>query len=152
MSLIWGGGVDVSHFSPGRRTPWFRRVHDLRDDAVVVLHVGRLAPEKEIEVLLEAWALVHEAVGAEAQFVVAGGFRDSITSGVDGLLVPPGDARAFAAAILGLVLAPEPRRRYGEAARAVALGRDVERENAELLTQYARLINEVQRGDLWRAA
>jgi glycosyltransferase involved in cell wall biosynthesis len=215
--LIWGGGVDVSHFHPGHRKAWFRRIHGLREDAVLVLHVGRLAPEKDVEVLLEAWALVHEAVGAEAQFVVAGdgplaprvdasgpwlrrlgfldrhelaglyanadlyvlpsrtetcglvaleamasglpviaadagGFRESITSGVNGLLVPPGDARAFAAAILGLVLASEPRRRYGEAARVVALGRDVEPENAELLAQYAMLINHATRGDLWRAA
>jgi glycosyltransferase involved in cell wall biosynthesis len=216
-TVIWGGAVDASHFNPGRRTPWFRRIHGLRDEAVLVLHVGRLAPEKDVPVLLEAWALVHEAVGAAVQFVIAGngplapqvdafgpwirrlgfldrhelanlyanadlcvlpsrtetcglvaleamasglpviaadqgGFRDSIASGVNGLLIRPGDARAFAAAILSLVVAAEPRRRYGEAARGVALGRDVERENAELLAQYASLINQATRGDLWRAA
>jgi glycosyltransferase involved in cell wall biosynthesis len=216
-AVIWGDGVDASHFTPARRTPWFRRVHGLRDDAVLVLHVGRLAPEKDVEVLLDAWAPVHEAVGAAAQFVVAGegplarrvdgfgrwihrigfldrheladlyanadlcvlpsrtetcglvaleamasglpviaadagGFRDSITSGVNGLLIPAGDARAFAGAIVSLLLAPEQRRRLGDAARLAAEGRDVERENAELLAQYARLMDQGHRGSLWRAA
>lgn len=217
QTVIWGSGVDTAHFHPGRRTPWFRRLLRLRDDAVLVLHVGRLAPEKELDVLLAAWELVHDTAGPETQFLIAGdgplagrvdrfapwirrlgfldrdeladlyanadlcvlpsrtetcglvaleamasglpvvaanagGFRDSITSGADGLLLPPGDARAFAAAILGLVLAPEQRRRYGEAARAAAEQRDAEQENAELLAQYGRLIHDAHRGVLWRAA
>ena len=216
-TVVWGSGVDTSHFRPERRTPSIRRLMGLRDDAVVVLHVGRLAPEKELDVLLAAWGLVHDAAGLETQFVVAGdgplaarvdesapwirrlgfldrdeladlyanadvcmlpsrtetcglvaleamasglpviganagGFPDSITSGVNGLLVQPGDARAFASATLGLVLDAEVRRRFGEAARAVALTRDVRPENAELLDQYARVIRDGTGGTLWRAA
>ncbi len=167
-------------------------------------------------VLLDAWALVHEAIGAQAQFLVAGegplaprvdgygwirrlgflhrnelanlyanadicvlpsrtetcglvaleamasgvaviaadagGFRDSIASGMDGFLVSPGEPRALAAAVLGLVLDSDARRRLGEAARAAAVERDVETEDAELLTQYASLINHGTEGILWRAA
>jgi phosphatidylinositol alpha 1,6-mannosyltransferase len=68
----WGCGVDVEHFRPGRRGFGHRRALGLREDAVLVLHVGRLAREKDVDVLLQGWRLAHETVGRVAQFVVAG--------------------------------------------------------------------------------
>ena len=213
----WGCGVDVEHFHPRRRGFGHRRGLGLREDAVVVLHVGRLAPEKELGVLLRAWRIAHEALGRVVQFVVAGegpqaravdaeagwirrvgfldrqqladlyasadvcvlpsrtetcglvaleamasgvpvvaagagGFQDSIESGHNGVLVAPGDARGFAAAIARLALDPEERSRLARAARVTAVGRDLRRENEELLRQYASLIEHHLRRSLWRAA
>jgi glycosyltransferase involved in cell wall biosynthesis len=68
----WGCGVDVEHFHPGRRGYRSRRAWGLREDGVVVLHVGRLAREKQIDVLIEAWRVAREALGSMAQFVIAG--------------------------------------------------------------------------------
>ena len=213
----WGCGVDVQHFHPRRRGFGHRRALGLREDAVVVLHVGRLAAEKDLGVLLRAWRTARETLGRVAQFVVAGegpeagdvdaeaswirrvgfldrehladlyasadvcvlpsrtetcglvaleamasgvpvvaasagGFQDSITSGHNGVLVAPGDARGFAAAIARLALDPLERARLGRAARVTASERDLGRENEEILRQYASLVEQHPRRGLWRAA
>ena len=62
----------LEQFHPRRRGFQQRRVFGLREDAVVVLHVGRLAREKDVDVLLEAWSIAREALGSRVQFVLAG--------------------------------------------------------------------------------
>jgi glycosyltransferase involved in cell wall biosynthesis len=64
--------VDVEHFHPGKRDPHWRRGFGIEDDAVLVVHVGRLAPEKDIATLTAAWAIAHESLGRRAVFLVAG--------------------------------------------------------------------------------
>jgi glycosyltransferase involved in cell wall biosynthesis len=70
--VVWGRGVDTAHFTPTRRSAGWRRWLAGGDDTVVVLHVGRLAPEKNIDVLAEAWTVARERVGQRATFVIAG--------------------------------------------------------------------------------
>ena len=70
--VVWGRGVDTTHFHPGRRSAGWRRWLAGGDDTAVVLHVGRLAPEKNIGVLADAWTAARECVGQRATFVVAG--------------------------------------------------------------------------------
>jgi glycosyltransferase involved in cell wall biosynthesis len=72
QAQVWGRGVDVRHFSPVNRDLATRRRFGARDDQVVVLHVGRLAPEKNLGVLAQAFTLAAEALGPRAVFVVAG--------------------------------------------------------------------------------
>ena len=69
---VWGRGVDARHFQPARRDPAWRRWLAGGDDTAVVLHVGRLAPEKNLEILIAAWRLARERLGQRATFVVAG--------------------------------------------------------------------------------
>jgi glycosyltransferase involved in cell wall biosynthesis len=70
--VVWGRGVDTEQFSPERdRFRWRRRL-GIRDGTALVLHVGRLAPEKNLDVLADAWSLAHAALGNQARFVVAG--------------------------------------------------------------------------------
>jgi glycosyltransferase involved in cell wall biosynthesis len=200
--VVWGRGVDTTHFHPDRRSAGWRRWLAGGDNTAVVLHVGRLAAEKNINVLATAWTAAHERVGEHATFVLAGegpetrrlltrlpwvrqlgfldratladvyasadicvlpsqtetcglvaleamasglavvaadagGFRESITHGRNGLLVAPDDATGFAAEILSLVIAPQRRAELGAAARAAAIARDVAPENLALLQQYA---------------
>jgi glycosyltransferase involved in cell wall biosynthesis len=76
---------------------------------------------------LFVWPAINEAFGMallEAQAsglpVVAGrsgGVGDVIADGATGLLTPPGDADAFAAAVRALLGDPARRARYGDAAR-----------------------------------
>jgi len=70
--IVWGRGVDSEHFHPARRSAGWRRWLAGADDAAIVLHVGRLAPEKNIDVLAEAWTVARERVGQRATFVIAG--------------------------------------------------------------------------------
>jgi len=70
--VVWGRGVDTMHFNPGRRSAGWRRWLAGGDDTAVVLHVGRLAPEKNIDVLAESWAAARERAGQRATFVLAG--------------------------------------------------------------------------------
>ncbi|HWC74848.1 MAG TPA: glycosyltransferase family 1 protein, partial [Gemmatimonadales bacterium] len=70
--VVWGRGVDTKLFHPGRRSAGWRRWLAGADDTAVVLHVGRLAPEKNIDVLARAWRAAHERVGQRATFVIAG--------------------------------------------------------------------------------
>lgn len=48
-------GIDLQHFSPGERAEARRRV-ELPADAAVVLYVGRLAADKNVETLMTAFA------------------------------------------------------------------------------------------------
>ena len=71
-AVVWGRGVDTAHFNPGRWTPACRRWLAGGDDTAIVLHVGRLAPEKNLEVLAEAWRMAYAALGPRVAFVMAG--------------------------------------------------------------------------------
>jgi glycosyltransferase involved in cell wall biosynthesis len=69
---VWGRGVDVTAFSPDRRSEFVRSVYGL-DGAVVFLHVGRLAAEKGVDVILQAFKRARELLPAGAvKLVIAG--------------------------------------------------------------------------------
>jgi phosphatidylinositol alpha 1,6-mannosyltransferase len=210
QAAVWGRGVDPHFFNPGRRDPGWRRWLAGGDDAVIVLHVGRLAHEKGLDVLIAAWRRARDQLGQRATFVVAGagplqrriesrlpfvrqlgflpredlatlyasadvcvfpsrtetcglvaleamasgtaviaadagGFRESISSGATGLLVPPEDPRGYADAIAALVTDAPARFALAAAARDYALSRDVARENAELIDRYRALADVTHR-------
>ena len=69
---VWGRGADTATFDHRRRSPEFRERLGVPYGAALVLHVGRLAPEKNLDVLIAAWTTVHEALGRSARFVFAG--------------------------------------------------------------------------------
>jgi len=71
-AALWGRGVDPHFFHPGRRDPSWRRWLAGGDETVIVLHVGRLAHEKNLRVLIEAWRHARWVLGQRATFVVAG--------------------------------------------------------------------------------
>src|SRR6202008_2590358 len=69
-AVVWGRGVDSRHFRPDRRDAGWRRHLGVRDDQVLVLHVGRLAPEKNLKLLIDAWLLAAPRLGPRVQLVV----------------------------------------------------------------------------------
>jgi glycosyltransferase involved in cell wall biosynthesis len=217
QAVVWGQGVDTRRFHHARRDDALRRRLGLSPGEIMVLHVGRLAPEKNLDVLISAFALAHEALGSRARFVIAGegpgekkiaarlpwairlgflpvdqladlyasadlcvlpshtetcglvaleamasglpviaadagGLRESVVAGENGLLASPGDAPAFAAAICALAIDPARRGRLSAGARLTAVARDSESENDELIDQYRRVLGREHERDEWRAA
>ena len=108
-----------------------------------VEYVGELAPEQVVARMDAATVLVvpslTEGLGrvivesfARGRGIVAsatGGIADLVTDGVEGLLVPPGNPDALAAALVRVLSEPELAARLGAAARARfdALGLTLER-------------------------
>ncbi|HYW93534.1 MAG TPA: glycosyltransferase family 1 protein [Gammaproteobacteria bacterium] len=68
---VIGRGVDTALFSPARRSTAMRRAWGVTGDRLVVLHVGRLAPEKNLGLALEAWRNIRQ-LRPGARFVVVG--------------------------------------------------------------------------------
>jgi len=69
------------------------------------------------------------------------GCRDVVHHDVSGLLVPPGDAAAFAAAVERLLRDPELRARFGAAGRALAVAEfSEERPIRRTLQLYRELL------------
>lgn len=70
-AMVWGRGVDCHQFSPERRSE-LRRLGLGPPGVPLVLHVGRLAVEKDPETLIAAFRAAHAILGPEAGFIVAG--------------------------------------------------------------------------------
>ena len=68
------------------------------------------------------------------------GFDETLTHDVDGLLVPPGDSDALAAAMTGALADPQRLARLGVAARKRAEDFTVDRMSSALLKVYERLV------------
>ena len=66
-AVIIQPGIDLQHFSPGDRVEARQRVN-LPTDVPIVLYVGRLAPDKNVETLMTAFARLQ----TRAQLVVIG--------------------------------------------------------------------------------
>lgn len=86
-------GVDLERYHPRRRAAReeTRRRYGLPDGPLAGF-VGRLAPEKELDVLVRAWPDVHRRTGATVVLVGDGPVRPLIESaarGVDGIRLMP---------------------------------------------------------------
>jgi glycosyltransferase involved in cell wall biosynthesis len=84
---------------------------------------------------------VIEAMAARLPVVATavGGVPELVVDGETGLLTPPGDAAALAAALAALADHPETRRRFGEAAGLRAARFDVD----AMVESYAAFFEEL---------
>ncbi|MEO8748405.1 MAG: glycosyltransferase family 1 protein [Rhodanobacter sp.] len=74
-------GVDARLFSPERRDPALRRTWGVHGDAPVLLCVGRIAAEKNLEVAVEAFRALHARLpGARLVLVGDGPQRDALAA------------------------------------------------------------------------
>jgi glycosyltransferase involved in cell wall biosynthesis len=84
--LVLDRWVDVERFHPGRRDAGFAGRHGIAADAVKFVYVGRLAIEKNLHLLADAFRLLVES-GVPAHLVVIGGgpYRDKLASLLESL-------------------------------------------------------------------
>ncbi len=69
--MTLGRGVDTELFTPAKRDPALRRAWQVDDDDLLLLHVGRVAPEKDIPLAIQAFDRIRERV-PNARLVVVG--------------------------------------------------------------------------------
>ena len=68
----WSRGVDGNRFSPGFRSDAFRDAIGAHADTLVVAYVGRIAPEKNVQVAIDAVRSASAARPHAIKFVVVG--------------------------------------------------------------------------------
>ena len=68
---VVGRRVDTALFSPDKRSPSLRERWGAGPQATVAIHVGRLAPEKNLETLIDAFAAIRQT-DPQARCVVVG--------------------------------------------------------------------------------
>jgi glycosyltransferase involved in cell wall biosynthesis len=64
-------GVDTRLFTPARRNMALRQQWGAADDGLVVLHVGRLAPEKNLAIVMQAFDSIRQ-IKPDARLVLVG--------------------------------------------------------------------------------
>lgn len=68
---IWSRGIDLSTFNPNYRSLSVR-YHLNAEDKLIFLYVGRLAPEKDLDILMESIGIVNSTHADKIQFVFVG--------------------------------------------------------------------------------
>lgn len=69
---VWSRGVDISRFHPDVNRTEVLSAYGLNPARFTLLYVGRLAPEKSIDVLLKAYSMLPERIARQAQLAVVG--------------------------------------------------------------------------------
>lgn len=69
---VWGRGVNVQAFDPSRRDLQLRHSLGVGPDEMLFVHVGRLAREKNIDLILDAFRIARGMIGARIHLVIAG--------------------------------------------------------------------------------
>lgn len=70
-TLLLGRGIDCQRFNPQRRSAALRNAWGLDDDDLAILHVGRLAAEKNIELAVRAFIAIKQQ-RPDARFILVG--------------------------------------------------------------------------------
>ncbi len=71
LSIV-GRGVDTEKFSPQYRCQKLRESWHAGDDTTVMLYVGRLSPEKEIQLLIQSYAAMQRMQHRKFKLVIVG--------------------------------------------------------------------------------
>ena len=74
-TALWTRGVDTAVFAPGFRSRAYRDAVGVGPDDLLVTYVGRLAPEKNLDLLLDAWRRIAERRPGARLALVGGGPR-----------------------------------------------------------------------------
>jgi glycosyltransferase involved in cell wall biosynthesis len=112
-----------------------------REDIPQILHGSTLALLPSLTEALPTTMIEAAGAGLAAVATTVGGVPEIVESGRTGLLVPPGDHVALAAAVIALLEDPDRRKEFGRAARVHAEERfDVRRWAGELGSLYRQSV------------
>lgn len=69
---VWSRGVSMENFHPNKKKEEWRTKMGAKGNKLLLLYVGRLAPEKDVEVLLDALHLVNRQLGHLVHLALVG--------------------------------------------------------------------------------
>src|SRR5690606_12940680 len=69
---IWGRGVDHQLFSPKKKDKAFFKEQFGIQDKKIILYVGRIAPEKDIDIVLDTYQSLSDSIKKDTQLVIIG--------------------------------------------------------------------------------
>jgi glycosyltransferase involved in cell wall biosynthesis len=84
---VWSRGVDSDRFHPAKRDTAIRERLGIRPDEVVLLYAGRLAAEKNLEMLYEAFQRLPQQVPLRLLLVGDGPLRGRLERDSDGRVI-----------------------------------------------------------------
>jgi len=141
---VWGRGIDTARFSPAHRSEALRAELGCGPDTCLVAYVGRLAPEKGIDVAIAAMAPLLAAEPSRLRFVVIGDgpaedrLRTEAPAGVVFLGRREGAALAAAYASADVFLFPSTTETFGNVVlEAMASGLAVVSHHEGPTTEFA---------------
>ncbi|WP_275980298.1 glycosyltransferase family 4 protein [Halalkalibacter alkaliphilus] len=68
---IWGRGIDHSYYTPIKKTDEIRRKYQIKQRKIL-LYVGRIAPEKEIDIALNTYETLPLHLRQDTHFLIVG--------------------------------------------------------------------------------
>lgn len=80
---VWSRGVDWFRFSPNKRSEELRRSFGVEPDEILMVYVGRLAAEKNLEMLMDAWQELPNRDKCRLMFVGDGPLRGKLEERID---------------------------------------------------------------------
>jgi glycosyltransferase involved in cell wall biosynthesis len=143
-TALWTRGVDTDTFSPRHRDAAYRTALGAGPDDLLVTYVGRIAREKNLDLLLDAWgALGDRRRGARLALVGRGPLAEPIRRrnipGVHVIGLLEGQALSAAYASADLFVFPSTTETFGNVlAEAMASGLPSVAANAGGVVEFAR--------------
>jgi phosphatidylinositol alpha 1,6-mannosyltransferase len=141
---LWGRGIDAHRFSPAHRSEALRASLGCQPDTLLVLYVGRLAPEKGVDVAMRAMAPVLQAAPHRVRFALVGdgpaeaALRAAAPAGVHFLGRLEGQPLAEAYASADVFLFPSTTETFGNVVlEAMASGLAVIAHASGATTEFA---------------
>jgi glycosyltransferase involved in cell wall biosynthesis len=145
LLLVGSGEGETAVREAAKQAGVAERVHFLgwRSDVPRILQALDIYAQPSLTEGLPLAVVEAAAAGLPIVASDVGGIPEIIEHGVNGLLVPPGDAQALADAIQQLIDDPQRARQLGEAARRTAFERfSAEAMAAAYMELYERLLRE----------
>ncbi|MGH7702481.1 MAG: glycosyltransferase family 4 protein [Gemmatimonadales bacterium] len=141
---LWSRGVDPAVFHPRFRSPAWRRQFGLAPGDLLLTYIGRIAREKDLDLVLEAWpALRRRWANAQLTLVGRGPLEEEIRRqripGVHVLGLRTGRELSEAYASADLFVFPSPTETFGNSLlEAMASGLPCLAVNAGGVVEFAR--------------
>ncbi len=86
---VWSRGVDTQIFNPAHRRDEYRRSLGLGSQDVLVTYVGRIAREKDLDLLIQAWELIGRREEARLALIGRGPMEAELRRlEIPGILLP----------------------------------------------------------------